>query len=380
MSSTSTTHLQKKRLWSFGRAKKWLQESLRLVLTIGKTILTNSAIFIIIYGPKELFLRFYQRKKARGEPLFVEDIPGACKLTAGETQAHSSKPVPSPPALFKYPFKARFMRLSSYPRPTFTLQYRKPPLSGRILSGVNETVPRRVKKFFHAGYSTPYGAINLAFHMVVTKESLRRVLKAMWDNRHSKGPVAILRSPVDDPGAMAAELKAKARVFGAPLAGCTQVTDEALYEGCDTVLPHAIVLAAPMDRERMLQTPSLASGVAIIDGYIDVGRAAIELAKYIRGMGWNAEADTNLGNVASKVLHIPLAINAGLGQMGRHTSLITKEFGANVRLATVLTDIPMTFDRPVDIGVEEVCANCRVCAENCPPQAIYEKKSHGERS
>lgn len=117
----------------------------------------------------------------------------------------------------------------------------------------------------------------------------------------------------------------------------------------------------------MLETPSVTSVVAIIDGYVDVGQAAVELAKYIRSLGWQAEADTNLGNAPSKIMHIPLAVSAGLGQMGRHTSLITKEFGANVRLATVLTDIPLEFDGPVDIGVEDLCHNCSICAQNCPP-------------
>ena len=101
---------------------------------------------------------------------------------------------------------------------------------------------------------------------------------------------------------------------------------------------------------------------------------ALDIAEHIRSLGWRAEADTNLGNAPEKVMHVPLAVNAGLGTMGRHTSLITMSHGANVRLAVVLTDLPLAFDEPVDFGVETMCANCRVCRESCPSNAIYEDK------
>lgn len=175
---------------------------------------------------------------------------------------------------------------------------------------------------------------------------------------------------------MAAEVKALARGFGASHVGCTPVTDDVLYDYvADPVLPHAIVVAAPMDRDGLLRVPRDVDGhAAVIDGYVDVGRAAIRLAERIRSWGWHAEADTNLGNMDAKVLHVPLAVAAGLGTMGRHTSVITRSHGSNVRLATVLTDLPLAFDEPVDFGVEMMCADCRVCRESCPSNAIHEDK------
>lgn len=356
------------------RIFRWVKASLQLGFTIIKSAVVNSLILAMVHGPREIFVWFYHRKKSRGEVIYVEDLPGSKKLKRSQLQKHSLQAVPPSAGDFAYPFKSRIMRQGRYPSPKFTFRYRKPPLSGKILAGVGETTPRRVKKFFHNGYFHIYGAINLAFHMIATKKSLRRVQKARWDNRRTRGPVSITQHPVDDPAAMSVQLKDKAHALGASTVGCTPVVEETLYADCTYCLPHAVVVAAPMGREEMLETPSVTSGVAIIDGYIDVGQVAINLANYIRSLGWNAEADTNLGNAPNKVLHIPLAVNAGLGQMGRHTSLITKEFGANVRLATVLTDIPMAFDKPVDIGVEDVCTNCRVCAENCPPKAIYPEK------
>ena len=73
-------------------------------------------------------------------------------------------------------------------------------------------------------------------------------------------------------------------------------------------------------------------------------------------------------------MHVPVAIQAGLGELGKHNSMITKNYGANVRLATVLTDLPLETDEPVDIGVDDFCMNCQICTTNCPPQAIFEEK------
>jgi epoxyqueuosine reductase QueG len=89
-------------------------------------------------------------------------------------------------------------------------------------------------------------------------------------------------------------------------------------------------------------------------------------------VGWPAVA---YGNPRSTdILHIPLAVNAGLGQLGKHGSMISKQYGSNFRLATVVTALPLTADAPVDIAVDDLCATCLRCVQDCPPGAIYNKK------
>ena len=58
-------------------------------------------------------------------------------------------------------------------------------------------------------------------------------------------------------------------------------------------------------------------------------------------------------------LSIPLAIDAGLGELGRNGLLITPEYGACVRLCKVFTDLPLEADRPVEFGLAEICQRCR---------------------
>jgi epoxyqueuosine reductase QueG len=50
--------------------------------------------------------------------------------------------------------------------------------------------------------------------------------------------------------------------------------------------------------------------------------------------------------------------------------MLTKELGSALKMATVTTDLPLIYDPPVDIGAEEFCQDCKICAENCPSAAI----------
>lgn len=69
-------------------------------------------------------------------------------------------------------------------------------------------------------------------------------------------------------------------------------------------------------------------------------------------------------------LAVPQAMQAGLGQLGRHGMLITPQFGANLRLGQILTDMPLIPDQPIDFGVTEFCNACKKCATNCPSHSI----------
>jgi epoxyqueuosine reductase QueG len=69
-------------------------------------------------------------------------------------------------------------------------------------------------------------------------------------------------------------------------------------------------------------------------------------------------------------LSVPLAIDAGLGELGRNGLLITPEYGACVRLCKIFTDLPLEADRPVEFGLAEICQRCRKCAEACEVEAI----------
>lgn len=59
---------------------------------------------------------------------------------------------------------------------------------------------------------------------------------------------------------------------------------------------------------------------------------------------------------------------AGLGWIGRNNMLVNKEAGSQFRLVTILTDMPLVSDQPV----EDDCASCHLCLKACPAGAIKE--------
>ncbi|MFC1545651.1 4Fe-4S dicluster domain-containing protein, partial [Gemmatimonadota bacterium] len=66
----------------------------------------------------------------------------------------------------------------------------------------------------------------------------------------------------------------------------------------------------------------------------------------------------------------PLAVEAGLGEVGRHNILITDRYGTRVRIGAVTTDFPISHNRPINLGVEHFCMHCRKCAVNCPSRSL----------
>jgi len=73
---------------------------------------------------------------------------------------------------------------------------------------------------------------------------------------------------------------------------------------------------------------------------------------------------------------IPAAIAAGFGELGKHDSIINPEFESSLRLSAVLTDAPLPLSKPLEHGVDDFCATCRVCEDTGPPFAISPDKKN----
>jgi epoxyqueuosine reductase len=64
----------------------------------------------------------------------------------------------------------------------------------------------------------------------------------------------------------------------------------------------------------------------------------------------------------------PLAASAGLGWQGKHTNLVSRDFGSWLFLGSIFT----TLDLPADVRVEDSCGTCRACLDVCPTAAFPE--------
>lgn len=128
---------------------------------------------------------------------------------------------------------------------------------------------------------------------------------------------------------------------------------------------HAVVMAVEMDYETCKYSPDAISGASTGLGYSKQAVLANLVATFIRGLGYKA---IPCGN--DTAISIPLAIAAGLGELGRMGLLITEKYGPRVRIFKVFTDLPLDYDDYKSFGVEKFCKICKRCAKYCPSQAI----------
>ncbi len=77
--------------------------------------------------------------------------------------------------------------------------------------------------------------------------------------------------------------------------------------------------------------------------------------------------EVDLSNIDEHLPHKTVATKAGLGWIGKSALLITKRYGAAVRLASVLTDAKLDTAEPIE---QSMCDDCRQCVEHCPAKAI----------
>lgn len=191
-------------------------------------------------------------------------------------------------------------------------------------------------------------------------------------------PVVSERVVVDDPAAMAAEIKRIAKFFGAILCGITDYDERWTYEsrvdvrdfsevpaGLPDGLEHVIVLGHEMDEGLVATYPSALAGAATGREYSHEAATVMQTAAYIRALGYQAVASMN-----DTALVIPYALKAGLGEYARNQLVITPETGPRLRFSKIFTDLPLAHDKPRRLGVAEFCSICTRCANACPVKAL----------
>lgn len=126
-----------------------------------------------------------------------------------------------------------------------------------------------------------------------------------------------------------------------------------------------IALAFEEDYHAIANSPGRLASAATGNGYSRMAVTSSQLSDFIRGLGYRAiPAGNGVG------LSIPMAIDAGLGQLGRMGLLVTPKYGPRVRIAKVITDMPLIPSPRIDFGVTEFCEVCMLCAHECPSESV----------
>ena len=133
-----------------------------------------------------------------------------------------------------------------------------------------------------------------------------------------------------------------------------------------------IVMAIEMDQYGISTAPAQPAAAAAALAYSKMAFVIACLGEFIRNLGYRA---IQCGN--DTALSIPLAVDAGLGALGRLGLLITPEFGPRVRICKVYTDLPLISDNPNLKFINKItkfCKNCLSCAVSCDTNAISKEK------
>ncbi len=197
--------------------------------------------------------------------------------------------------------------------------------------------------------------------------------------RRGRGGATSEPVKLKDPARTSKLIKQVAYQFGAILVGITRLNPDWVYQypmrgrGFDVDQPiaipahweYAVVIGTPMSWDPMFANPNYGTSD---DAYSRSRIVAHRVATFIKQLGYPAR--THTPGTSYDLVVPPIAIDAGFGEQGRHSICITPELGANCRPAIITTNIPLATDRPIKFGVEDFCAKCLICAEQCPSGAI----------
>jgi ferredoxin len=166
--------------------------------------------------------------------------------------------------------------------------------------------------------------------------------------------------------------------LGAVSSGVTELHDHHLYstigrgprygEPVELAHTHAVALTVEMDKRFLDRAPRGPTVMESAQQYLNSGAIAVQLAEFIRGLGYSARAHMD---GSYRVVCPLVARDAGLGEIGRMGLLMTPELGPRVRIAVVTTDLPLLpHARDPDATMIDFCLLCKKCADACPPKAI----------
>ena len=270
----------------------------------------------------------------------------------------------------------RASHLSAYPMETVRRVARPTTL---ILDDEVPRVPKRAAFFQRAlhgdlGDKAKVERTRFAFKTPFSF-SLLQAIRALvpWQD----GEVAPVRDDaLGDPAANARAIKSLSYFLGADLTGICEIPRYAWFSHKEDGRPiapyhrYAVVMLIDQGFDTMegASGDDWISGAQSMRGYLRGAEIAGVMAEFLRGRGFPARSQTNAD---SDVLHIPLILWAGLGELSRIGELVLNPFvGPRFKSVVLTTDLPLEADRPIDFGLQAFCGHCMKCARECPCDAI----------
>ena len=250
-----------------------------------------------------------------------------------------------------------------------------PETSGNTINGVGEEGFRRASPiYWHDPDTLVHGDLQKWFY---TQDPDNVAIAKAREAREKFLDIEVLpvsSEPLDRSAeAWSSDLRAFAATLDMELFGITALQEKWLFERHNLSQKWIIMIGVAHDYDQIKHAPEDLAGAEVIRQYGRGTKAAKDIATWIRERG--RDAVPHGGPMAGSLLLIPPAIECGFGELGKHGSIINREFGSSFRLACVLTDIPLVATEKETYGVDDFCSRCQVCANECPPEAILPEKN-----
>ncbi len=249
-----------------------------------------------------------------------------------------------------------------------------PDISGNEINGLGETEARRSKPiYWQSPELTPFGPLMEWFYAQTPDDERMKAVQ-----RHRAETMAVKIPPVaniqqEKNTAEWTDLVTEiGKQNGADIIGIAKMRPEWVIETFDVPHPTVIIIGVAMDFEELKTAPDIPAAAEVIRQYDRGHRVSRALTTWIHAQGWEALSFGGSGNVP--ILLIPPALECGFGELGKHGSIINREFGSTLRLAAVVTDMPLNTGNRDVFDVDDFCTNCRACEKACPPEAISPAK------
>jgi epoxyqueuosine reductase QueG len=174
--------------------------------------------------------------------------------------------------------------------------------------------------------------------------------------------------------------KSMALTHGADLVGVVKVSDLPEHtESIGRILPSAQSVMILASKHSLAAISSINNQVAQFDTiqvYNECERAACQSSSFLESEGFLSVAvpafipldmEEPKKGMRGEICWRRAGMRAGLGSYGENGLLITREFGAAVRISGLVTSAELEADSPLD---EDVCDHCGRCLKACPVGAL----------
>jgi len=249
-----------------------------------------------------------------------------------------------------------------------------PQISGNTINGLGETEFRRATRvYWHDPDTIPHGEMQKWFYTHDPDTPTITEARAARAKILEIEVPPVTGEPVQQSaGEWSQALDAYAKTLDMELFGITAFRPEWTFEGETLDYKWVVMIGVAHDYEQMKAAPEASAGAEVVRQYGRASKACKDIAGWIRSRGWDAEIFA--GPMAGQLLLIPPAIECGFGELGKHGSVINRDYGSSFRLGGVLTNIPLIPTPRQSYGVDDFCARCQVCSRACPPDAILPEK------